>query len=303
MPVVQTSLLDLAYRDDGPRDAPVVLLLHGWPDDASTWDGVIPLLNEVGLRTIAPTARGFGATRFRSPDTRRTGNTAMLALDTIEMLDALGVAQCSVAGHDWGANMAEMLAVGWPTRVNRIALLSTPPRLGGLRTPPFWHARLQWYHWFQATQRGEQAVRADPKGFARVMWETWSPPGWFDDATFERVAKSFHNPDWLDVTLHSYQSRWEEADADPASTWLDNQVKATSSLALPAIYVQGALDGVNPPQTSEHVTEKFTGPFERIVLAGVGHFPTREAPAEVAALLVKHFSLPVTQQRQSRLGS
>jgi pimeloyl-ACP methyl ester carboxylesterase len=213
----------------------------------------------------------------------------MLVLDTIELLDGLGVETFSVAGHDWGANMAEMLAVGWPDRVERIAMLSTPSRLGGLKTPPFWHARLQWYHWFQATERGAQAVRDDPKGFARIMWETWSPPGWFDEATFTQVSASWDNPDWADVTLHSYCSRWDEADPDPASQWLDDKVKTTKTLALPTIFFQGEADGVNPVKTSEALAEKFTGPFERIVLPAVGHFPTREAPAEVAARLVQHF--------------
>jgi pimeloyl-ACP methyl ester carboxylesterase len=290
MRTIQTNLLEIAYRDDGPRDGHAVLLLHGWPDDSSTWDAIIPILNDAGLRTIAPTTRGFDETRFLSPDTPRTGNAARLVLDVIEMLDALDIGAFSVAGHDWGANMAEMLAVGWPARVDRIAMLSTPPRLGGLATSPFWHARLQWYHWFQATKRGAQAVRDDRKGFARIMWETWSPQGWFDDATFDRVAASFDNRDWADVTLHSYRSRWDEAEPDPASKWLDDKVKATKTLALPTIYFQGELDGVNPPKASERVAEKFTGPFERIVLPGVGHFPTREAPAVVAARLVKHFS-------------
>jgi pimeloyl-ACP methyl ester carboxylesterase len=289
MAKIKTSLLEIAYRDDGPRDAHVVLLLHGWPDDSSTWDVVIPILNEAGLRTIRPTARGFGETRFLSAETPRTGNTAVLVLDTVELLNALGISKFSVAGHDWGSNMAETLAVGWPDRVDRMAMLSTPPRLGGMPTSPFWHARLQWYHWLQATKRGAQAVRADHKGFARIMWETWSPEGWFDDATFERVAASFDNPDWVDVTLHSYRARWDEAKPDPASKWLDDKVKTTETLALPTIYFQGELDGVNPPKASEKVSEKFTGPFERIILTGVGHFPTREAPREVAARLVKHF--------------
>ena len=290
MPTVRTKLLEVAYRDDGPRSGHAVLLLHGWPDDASAWDAVIPVLNEAGLRTIAPTTRGFGETRFLSADTPRTGNTARLALDVIEMLDVLGVEKFSVAGHDWGANVAEMLAVGWGERVERMAMLSTPPRLGGMATPPFWHARLQWYHWFQATELGAQAVREDGRGFARIMWETWSPRGWFDDATFDRVAKSFENPDWASVTLHSYRSRWDEAEPDASSKWLDEKVRATKTLALPTIFFQGELDGVNPPRCSEKTAQKFTGAFERIVQAGVGHFPTREAAAEVSARLLKHFS-------------
>lgn len=287
--MVQTSLLEISYRDDGPRDAPVILLLHGWPDDPSTWDAIIPHLNNAGLRTLAPATRGFGKTRFLSPDTSRTGNAAMLAIDAIEMLDGLSVEKFSVAGHDWGANMAGMLAVGWPERLDRIAMLSSPPALGGLPPPDLRHARLQWYHWYQATKRGAETVREDPKAFARIMWETWSPEGWFDDATFDRVAASFENPDWVEVTLHSYRSRWDEAEPDPVSRWLHDKVKATKAVALPAIYFQGELDGVNPPETSEKVGEKFTGPFERIVLPGVGHFPTREAPENVAIRLIDHF--------------
>lgn len=290
IPTIETRWLEVAYRDDGPTDAPVVLLLHGWPDDSSTWDAIIPFLNGAGLRTIAPTMRGCGETRFLSPRTPRTGNAAMLALDAIEMLDGLGVGRVSVAGHDWGANMAAILAVGWPGRVERIAMLSSPPRLGAVQPLSFWHARLQWYHWFQATKRGAQAVRDDPKGFARMMWETWSPPGWFDDATFDRVAVSFGNPDWVDVTLHSYRSRWGEVAPDPASKWLEEKLRAPKPLTLPAIYFQGEVDGVNPPPVSAKVAAHFTGAFERIILPGVGHFPTREAPAEIAARLVRHFT-------------
>ena len=290
MPKIQTKLLDIAYKDDGPQSAQVVLLLHGWPDDFTTWDAIIPTLNAAGLRTIAPSTRGFGETRFISPGSLRTGNTARLALDAIEMMDALGFEKFSIAGHDWGANMAEALAVGWPGRVERIAMLSTPPRLGGMPTSPFWHARLQWYHWFQATERGAQAVREDGKGFARIMWETWSPEGWFNEGIFDKVAISFENPDWLDVTLHSYRARWDEAEPDPTSKWLDDKIKATKTLALPTLYFQGELDGVNPPKVSQRVAEKFTGEFERVILPGVGHFPTREAPVDVATRLEKFFS-------------
>ncbi len=157
-------------------------------------------------------------------------------------------------------------------------------------TPPFWHAQRQWYHWFQATERGAQAVRDDRKGFAHIMWENWAPEGWFDEATFDAVARSFENPDWVDVTLHSYRARWDEAEPDPSSVWLEDKVKATKTLSLPALFFQGEVDGVNPPPVSESVAEKFTGPFERILLPGVGHFPTREAPDAVAERLIMHFT-------------
>ena len=290
MPVttVRTKLLDVAVADEGPSDGPVVLLLHGWPDDATTWAGVAPYLTAAGFRTVAPTLRGFGATRFLAADTPRTGNSGILALDAVDLMDALGVGTFMVAGHDWGSNAAEAMAVGWSERVTRMAMLSTPSRLGGMPTPPFPQAQRQWYHWFQATRRGAEAVRADPKGFGRIMWDNWSPKGWYDAATFEAVAASWENPDSVDVTLHSYRARWDEAEPDPRSADLEAKVRATKTLSVPTLYVQGAVDGVNPPKASRSVPAKFDGPFAFLSLDGVGHFPTREAPEAVAGALVAH---------------
>jgi pimeloyl-ACP methyl ester carboxylesterase len=291
---VTTARLEVSYVEAGSATDPVLLLLHGWPDDATTWDAVTPTLNAAGFRTITPMLRGFGATRFRSATARRTGNAAIHAVDMLEMLDLLKVQSFLVAGHDWGSNIAELLACAAPARVPRIAMLSTPSRVGGLKTPPFWHARLQWYHWFQSTKRGVEAVRGDPIDFARIMWDTWSPKGWFDEATFERVSQSFRNPDWVDVTIHSYQSRWGEADIDADSQWLDTKLAGAARLETPALYIQGAEDGVNPPACSEKMHEKFGSDFRREVLPGVGHVPTREAPKRVAALLLEHFRQPAS---------
>uniref|UniRef100_UPI0035C95BDB alpha/beta fold hydrolase n=1 Tax=uncultured Sphingomonas sp. TaxID=158754 RepID=UPI0035C95BDB len=283
---VRAGNLDVAYRDLGPEDGRVALLLHGWPDDATTWDGVAPAIAAAGFRVIVPTLRGFGETRFLRDDTLRTGNSGILAIDAIALLDTLGVSRCAVVGHDWGSNIAEALAVGWPARIDRIALLATPPRLGGMPTPPFWHAQREWYHWFMATERGAQAVLDDPRGFTHLHWENWSPPGWFDETTFEAVAASFNNPDWVEVTLHSYRARWDEALPDPASQWLEAKVKQTRTLAVPALYFQGAVDGVNPPAAAKSVSEKFTGAFEFVLVEGVGHFIQREAPDRVLAKLL-----------------
>lgn len=289
MPHLSTDLLDIAFADTGPRDGPVVLLIHGWPDDASTWDQVAPALNQAGLRTIVPTLRGFGETRLHD-GAPRTGNSAILAIDMIALMDGLGVERFMVAGHDWGSNTAEAMAVGWPERVERLAMLATPPRLGGMPTPPFEQAQRQWYHWFMATERGAAKVRADRRDFAHIHWVNWSPPGWFDEATFDRVVRSFDNPDWADVTLHSYRARWDEAAPDPASQWLEDKVKATTTLSLPTIYIQGAADGVNPPSVSKDVPSKFTGPFAYIKLSGVGHFLQRENPDAVARHLIHLFT-------------
>jgi pimeloyl-ACP methyl ester carboxylesterase len=291
MTSVRTKLLNMKVVLGGAKEGKPLLLLHGWPDDATTWNQVSKQLQDVGLRTIAPMHRGFGGTRFLSRHTRRTGNVGILCLDAIDLMDALKIDQFCVAGHDWGSNIAEALAVGWPKRVPRIAMLSTPSRLGGLQTPPFNIARLYWYHWFQVTKRGADAVAKDPNGFARIMWETWSPSGWFDDATFRRVAASFTNPDWAAVTNHSYRSRWGEATFDPRSVRIEAKIKATTRLKTPTIFFHGAQDGVTPLRMTETMSEKFAGPFERIVLEGVGHFPTREAPELVAKKLIEHFAL------------
>jgi pimeloyl-ACP methyl ester carboxylesterase len=285
---VSTKHLDVALSDDGPVGAPVVLLLHGWPDDATTWHPIAPRLVAAGYRTIAPMLRGTGGTRFRSATAPRTGNTGILAVDAIELMDALGVDRFVVAGHDWGSNVAEMLAVGWPKRVARIAMLSTPSRLGGLKFTGFEMAHRYWYHWLQATRRGTEEVTKNPAGFARYMWDHWSPPGWFDEAAFEAVAKSFRNRDWVPVMLHSYRSRWGEAPLDRRSLKLEAKVAATRRLATPTLFLQGGADRVTTPAASETLAARHSGPFERYVLDGLGHFLPREAPDLVAEHLVRY---------------
>ena len=282
MPHLETDSLRIVFDETGVRHGQPVLFLHGWPDDASTWSSVTSLLGNRDLRLIAPYLRGFGPTVFRNGSALRSANGGALAMDAIALMDGLGIERFSVVGHDWGSNIAEALAIGWPERVDRMALLSSLPRMGGLKTPSFRQAERYWYHWFMATKRGAEAIRNDPHGFARIQWENWGPDGWFDEATFASVSKSFDNPDWVAVTLHSYKVRWGEAEPDPQSAWLEDRVRQTQSLSLPTVYFQGLEDGVNPPELSEHLHEKFSGPFERIILQNVGHFPQREDPQTVA---------------------
>ncbi|KQP94093.1 hypothetical protein ASF60_13365 [Methylobacterium sp. Leaf113] len=154
----------------GPADGPTVLLLHGWPDDATAWANVAERLNEAGFRTVTPELRGVGRTRFRSADTPHTGNSGILANDAVDLMDAMGIETFMVAGHDWGSNAAEAMAVGWPERATPMAMLSTPLAPGGMPTRAFPQCQRQWYHLFQATKRGREAVRADLKGFGRIMW-------------------------------------------------------------------------------------------------------------------------------------
>ena len=283
---ISTKLLKVAYFEEGEKNKAAVLLLHGWPDDATTWNGVIEKLAEEGYRVVAPFLRGFGETTFKKDGTRRTGNPGIHAYDMIELMAELKIKRFSIVGHDWGSNIAEAMAVGWPKKIESIALISTPPRLGGMPTPPFHHARLEWYHWFQATKRGAEAVKKDPIGFSHIMWENWSPKGWFTEETFNEVSSSWQNKDFTDVTIHSYRSRWEEAKPDPKSAKLEKKIQATKTLSLPAVYIQGEADGVNPPEFNGLLQGKFTGPFRYILMPGIGHFPSREAPIELTGHLL-----------------
>jgi pimeloyl-ACP methyl ester carboxylesterase len=282
MPHLQTEDLEFTFMETGTQHGKAVLLLHGWPDDASTWEAVVERLQDRDFRFVIPYLRGFGPSRFRSDQAPRTANGGILAMDAIALMDGLGIERFSVVGHDWGSHIAECLAIGWPDRIERVAFLSSTPRMGGLRTPPFEQAQLYWYQWFMATKRGAEAIDKDRAGYARLQWENWAPDGWFDEATFGEVSKSFDNPDWLNVSLHSYRVRWEEAEPDQRSVWLEEKVRATKSLSLPSIYIQGVKDGVTPLAMSEDIHMKFTGPFERILLQNVGHFPQREDPEAVA---------------------
>ncbi len=284
-----TDVLDIAYEESERADAPVVLLLHGWPDDIRGWRGVTPRLHAAGFRTIAPYLRGFGATRFRSPGTPRDGRGVALAHDAIALMDTLGIDRFGVVGHDWGARAAYTLAALFPERVAAAAALALAYQPGGVfTTPSFAQSRLFWYQWFLCVEAGAAAVRADPKGFARLLWDTWSPPGWFDDAEFDVTARSFENPDWAEVTLHAYRGRWRPEPSDPLYDAFEARLRAVETIAVPTLMIQGGDDRCDAPSTSEGQAPWFIGPYRRLVLDGVGHFPAREAPDAVAAALTSH---------------
>lgn len=229
-----TEILEVAFLREGPKNDKVALLLHGWPDDATTWLGVAARLSQAGIRTIAPWLRGFGPTRFLSPSTCRDGRIEALAQDALELMDALKIERFSVVGHDWGARIAYALAAIAPKRLETIAALSLgyAPR-GAFSVPPFEQSRAWWYQWFMSVDRGAEAVAKDPKGFARLQWETWSPPDWFDDATFATVAQSFENPDWLAITLSSYRGRWRDEPRDPRYDELHDMIARTDKISIP----------------------------------------------------------------------
>lgn len=283
--ICETRALRMGFIVGGPADGVPVLLLHGWPDDASTWDAIAPALHAAGFRTIAPWLRGFGPTRFRSDTTMRSGEIAAMAQDVLDLADGLGLGRFAVVGHDWGARIAYLLAATHPQRLTHCAALSLGWSPGKLATPGFEQARAFWYQWFLATDRGAETLRTQGKAFARQMWDTWSPTGWFDDATFAAVARSFENPDWADVTLHSYRVRWEGAAKDPAHAALSQRALEARQILVPTLTIQGGDDRCILPSASEGKEAHFGSSYERVVLDGVGHFPTREAPQRVGEQL------------------
>jgi len=215
--LVETAVLQIELHEEGPPDGQPLLLLHGWPDAPRGWRPVAGRLHESGWRTIVPALRGSGATRFHSPDAPRDGRGIALAADAIDLLDALSLDRVPVVGHDWGARVAYTLAAVAPERVTAIVALALPyqPR-GAFTIPPFEQARAFWYQWLTYLDAGARAVAADPIAFARIQWDTWSPPGWFDDDEFHATARSFTNPDWVAITLNAYRSRFLAGEArDP----------------------------------------------------------------------------------------
>jgi pimeloyl-ACP methyl ester carboxylesterase len=283
---VTSSVLHIAYEARGPIDGDPIILLHGWPDDVRTWDRIVPRLHEAGFRTIVPWLRGFGPTQFVSPHTTRSGQIAAMAQDVLDLADLLGLGSFAIVGHDWGARIAYLLAATFPERVTRIAALSNGWQPGELPRPTLEQASRYWYQWFMSTERGATEVFTNGKAFARFMWESWSAPGWFDDATFEATARSFENPDWAEITIHSYRVRWGEAQPDPQYAVLEEYAHSVPSIEVPTLMIQGEADHVTLPSSTEHTGMYFTGPFERVVMPGIGHFPTREAPLSVARILL-----------------
>lgn len=286
----KTSLLEIAFEDDGPKNAPPVLLLHGWPDAPRGWNVIASELHSAGWRTLAPFLRGSGPTRFLSPGTPRVGAAVALARDAIDLADNLGLDRFPVVGHDWGARVAYTLAALFPERITSIAALSLAYQPRGLFTiPSFEQARLFWYQWFLCVEGGRAKVEADPVGFARIQWETWSPKGWFEQSEFSRTAESFSNPDWAEITANAYRARWREGEAwDSGYDPLQHQLQEAELISIPTLMIQGDSDLCDPPSESEGLEKYFTAGYRRLLLEGVGHFPHRESCKAVAEAIIRH---------------
>ncbi len=287
MKFIDTPVLRVGYEEWNPEAEHAVVLLHGWPDSPRTWAQVAPRLAEQGWRVIVPALRGFSPTTFLRTDTPRSGQLSALGRDVLELIDALQLQRPALVGHDWGARAAANACVLQPGVASHLVLLSVAY---GTHLPSqnlsFDQARNYWYHWYMATPRGQRDVRVSGKAFARIMWDTWSPTGWYTPEEFEATAKAFDNTDWPEVTLHSYQHRWGHAAGDTRYAEDEQALAQVMPLDVPTLVLHGGADGVNAPQTSEDRDKYFLNRYERKVLPGLGHFPQREAPERISAELL-----------------
>ena len=293
MNFVNTSVLRVGYEEYNPGASKTAILVHGWPDSTRSWAGVAPLLAQSGWRVLVPSLRGFSPTTFLSADTPRTGQLAALGRDLLEFIDALQLVRPALVGHDWGARAAANACGLSPGIASQLAMLSVGY---GTNDPKqnlsLEQARNYWYHWYVATPRGERTVHDDRRNFTRMMWDTWAPSGWYAADEFEATADAFDNPDWPDVVLHSYRHRWGHAAGDVHYAQDDAKLNPAPLLAVPTLVLHGAQDSCNPPSSSDNKAHFFTGPYRRQLIEGVGHFPQREAPQQVAHALLSFFNQP-----------
>ena len=279
---IETPVLSVGCLVTGPEDGQPLMLLHGWPDVAQSWDGLLPALHNAGYRTVAPFLRGHGPTRFRDAATMRSGEVAALAQDVLDLADALGLERFGVVGHDWGARAAYTVACVAPERLWALAALAT----GWDRNDPDQPVSMPqnqayWYQWLMGLERGAALLRNDRRGFTRHIWQAWSP-GWpVPEDDFAVAAAGFDNPDWAEVAVHSYRVRWSLAPKDPAHAAVVRQVASSPVIGVPTLMLQGGADPVALPQSSEGKDPLFSGGYERVVLDGLGHFPHRQGPDAV----------------------
>jgi pimeloyl-ACP methyl ester carboxylesterase len=282
---IRISALDIAYEESGDPAGTPVVLLHGWPYDPRCYDEVVPPLVAAGCRVIVPYLRGFGATRFLSATTLRSGQQAALGNDLRELLDALGIERATLAGYDWGGRAACVVAALWPERVRGL-LTGNGYNIQNIAASvkpvaPEQEHRF-WYQYYFHTERGRAGLEQNRRALCRYIWQIWSPDWTFDDATYEKSAVSFDNPDFVAVTVQSYRHRFGYAAGDPALEPIEQRLAAQPTITVPTIVLHGASSGIQPPAGSEAHARLFTGPYQRRVLPKIGHNLPQEAPRVVA---------------------
>jgi pimeloyl-ACP methyl ester carboxylesterase len=288
---IPTPVLNIAFEESGePRGFPIVLL-HGFPDDVRAWDGVVSPLAAAGHRVLVPYLRGYGPTRFRDAAAPRLAEQAAIGQDLIDFADALGLGRFAVAGYDWGGRAACIAAALHPDRVRAAVLIGgysiqdvfSPPRPAA----PQAEAAL-WYQWYFNTERGRAGLAANRRPLCKLLWQTWSPTWHFTDDTFERTAKSFDNPDFVDCVIHSYRHRNLNAPGEPRFEAVERQLAGRPKVEIPAIVLYGADDGIaRPAPDSPADRASFTKLVARRIVAGAGHFLPREAPEAVSSAITE----------------
>lgn len=265
------------------------MLLHGFPYDPRSFDEVARILAGRGFRAIAPYLRGYGATRFLSPEAMRSGQQAAIGQDLLELLDALKLRQAMLAGYDWGARAACVVAAVAPERVRGLVSccgyqIQDIARSAKPANPDQEHR--YWYQYYFHTERGRAGLTTRRNELCRLLWELWSPTWKFDDATYARTAASFDNPDFVDVAIHSYRHRFGYAAGDPRYAAIEAKLAARPTIDVPTIVLHGADDGVTPPQVTAGNAKFFPRGYERRVLDNVGHNPPQEAPEAFASAIL-----------------
>jgi pimeloyl-ACP methyl ester carboxylesterase len=282
---IDAGLLNVGYVDSGPVDGSVVLLLHGWPYDIHSYAEVVPLLTAAGCRVIVPYVRGFGTTRFLSDETFRNGEQAALAVDAVALLDVLEIDNAILAGFDWGARTADIVAALWPERCNGLVSVSGyligSQDAGKRPLPP--EAELQWwYQYYFATERGRLGYGDNRRDFNRLIWRLASPRWEFDDATYDRTATSFDNPDHVDIVIHNYRWRLALADGEAQYGDLEKRCAEAPSITVPTITLEGDANGAPHPEPAGYAG-KFSGPYShRTIEGGIGHNLPQESPGAFA---------------------
>jgi pimeloyl-ACP methyl ester carboxylesterase len=287
---INAGVLNIGYAEKGPSDGSPVILLHGWPYDIHTYEDVAQLLAAKNYRVIVPYLRGYGTTQFLSDKTVRNGQQSALAVDVIELMDALKIEQAIIGGCDWGARTAAIVAALWPERCK--ALVSVSGYLIGSRatnkTPLVPAAELQWwYQYYFATERGKAGYEKYRRDFAKLIWQTASPKWDFDDATFERSAASFNNPDHVGIVIHNYRWRLGLAEGEPKYDEFEDRLTGSPVITVPAITLEGDANGApHPPEDS--YAKKFSGKYKhKTITGGIGHNLPQEAPKAFADAIIE----------------
>jgi pimeloyl-ACP methyl ester carboxylesterase len=286
---IDAGVLNVGYFEVGLATGAPVILLHGWPYDIHTYVDVAPMLAETGYRVIVPHLRGYGTTRFLSSDAVRNGQPAAIAVDIIALMDALKIEKATVAGCDWGARTAGIMAAIWPARVNALVSVSGyligSQEAGKMPLPP--QAELQWwYQFYFATERGRAGYDQNRHDFAKLIWQTASPKWAFDDATFDRSALALDNPDHVSIVIHNYRWRLGLAEGEAKYSDLEARLAKGPVIAVPTITLEGDANGAPHLEPSAYA-KKFSGPYaHRLIKGGIGHNLPQEAPEAFATAVV-----------------